>query len=63
MKLGILAYLDKVQLLDVGHDSESNIFGVMPLFNLEFLTDEHYHLMLCSCLTFCLIPPTQNEHF
>jgi hypothetical protein len=36
MKLGIFAYHDKVQLLDKGHNSESNIYGVMPLFNLEF---------------------------
>jgi hypothetical protein len=40
MKLGILAYNDKVQLLDKRHNSsESNTFGVMPLFNLEFLSN------------------------
>jgi hypothetical protein len=33
MKLGILVYYDKVQLLDKGHNSESFIVGDMPLFN------------------------------
>ena len=32
-KLVILAHHDKVQLQDKGHNSESYIFGVMPLFN------------------------------
>jgi hypothetical protein len=50
MKLGILAYHDKVLLLDMWHTSESNIFGVMPFFTLEFLTDQREHRMQCSCL-------------
>ena len=32
-KLGILAHHDKAQLQDKGHNYESYIFGVMPLFN------------------------------
>jgi hypothetical protein len=41
MKLGVLAYHDKVQLLDNRHNSESNIFGDMPLFKfLVFLIDK-----------------------
>ena len=31
-KLGILAQHDKIQWQDKGHNSESYIFGVMPLF-------------------------------
>jgi hypothetical protein len=36
-----LTFHDKVQLLDNGHNSESFIYEVMPLFNLEILTDKH----------------------
>jgi hypothetical protein len=39
LKLGILAYHAKLQLLDKKHNSESNILGVMPLFDLEFVTE------------------------
>jgi hypothetical protein len=46
MKFGILAEQDKVPLLDKGHNSKSNIFGVVPHFNLEFLADERLHRML-----------------
>jgi hypothetical protein len=35
MELGLLAYYDKRQLYDKGHNSESYIFGVMPLFNSD----------------------------
>jgi hypothetical protein len=38
MKLELFAYLDNVQLLDKGHYSESNIFGVILLFNLKLLS-------------------------
>ena len=38
MKLGILAYHDKTHLSDKGYNSEIDIFLVMPLFNLEFLS-------------------------
>ena len=38
MKLGILAYHDKTHLSDKGYNSEIDIFGVMPLFNLDFLS-------------------------
>ena len=31
-----LAYHDKVQLRDKGHNSERYVFGVMSLFNLKF---------------------------
>jgi hypothetical protein len=50
LKLRILAYRDKLQLLDKGDDSESNIFGVMPLFNLKFLTDKHYQSIRFFCV-------------
>jgi hypothetical protein len=30
MKLGKVAYNDKMQLLDKGHNSKSHIFGVCP---------------------------------
>jgi hypothetical protein len=39
LELGILAYHDKVQLLDKGHKSDTNIILVMPCFKLEFLTN------------------------
>jgi hypothetical protein len=48
MKLGKLAYHDKVEFLDKGHNSESNIFGLVPLFNLEFLQTRQ--CILCSLL-------------
>ena len=38
MKLGTFAYYDKTHLSDKGYNSEINIFGVMPLFNLDFLS-------------------------
>jgi hypothetical protein len=61
MKLGILAYHNKVQLLENGHNFESYIFGVMPLFNLVFCQNWLLivvalnrwvlkHRMQCSCL-------------
>jgi hypothetical protein len=34
----------KVQLLRNWHNSEKNIFGFMPLFNLEFLSKMVYIL-------------------
>ena len=37
-KLGSLADHDKLQLHGKVHNSESYIFGVMPLFNLNILT-------------------------
>ena len=36
INLGILAYRDKMQLQDKGHNSESYSFDVMPLFYLNF---------------------------
>lgn len=36
MKIGILVYYEKAQLKDNGHYSESDISGVMPLYNLDF---------------------------
>ena len=35
MKLWEFAYYDKKPLSDMGYNSEINIFGVMPLFNLD----------------------------
>jgi hypothetical protein len=29
-----------IAIVHKGHNSESNVFGVMPLFNLKFLKDE-----------------------
>ena len=36
MKPWTIAYYDKTHLSDKGYNSEINIFGVMPLFNLDF---------------------------
>ena len=36
MKLWTFDYYDKTHLSDKGYNSEINIFGVMPLFNLDF---------------------------
>jgi hypothetical protein len=41
MKLGILTCHDKVQMLDKGYNSESNIIEIMPLFVEAFLIDKH----------------------
>ena len=40
IKLGILAHYGMVYLQDSGHNSESYILGVMPLFNVFFLTND-----------------------
>jgi hypothetical protein len=48
MKLGIFAYHDKLQI-EKGRSSENNIFRFMPLYNLEFLTDECKHSNQWSC--------------
>jgi hypothetical protein len=44
-----LPYHDKVKLFDNWHNSEINMFGVMLIFYVEFLTDERNHRMRCSC--------------
>ena len=36
IKLDTFAYYDKTHLSDKGYNSDMNIFGVMPLFNLDF---------------------------
>ena len=36
IKLDTFAYYDKTHLSDKGYNSDINIFGVMPLFNLDF---------------------------
>jgi hypothetical protein len=42
IKLEIFAYHDKVQLLDMGHKFERNIFEVMPLCSLEFFNQREF---------------------
>ena len=38
MKLGTFAPYDKTHLSDKGNNSEINVFGVLPLFNLDILS-------------------------
>jgi hypothetical protein len=42
MKLGILIYLDKAQLLDREHNSESYIFKVLSPFNKDFFCGQNW---------------------
>ena len=55
-----LAHHDKMQLQNKGHNSDSDSFGVMPLFYLKFLNrmmalkDENRYCMQCSCLSLIL---------
>jgi hypothetical protein len=63
MKLEMLAYNNKVYLLDKGHNYESSFFGVMPLFNIYFISRQELKLKAVLLSFFYLNAKYEKELF